>query len=42
MIDWRTKFVDSAFVTDKNGLNQAADNKPFEQHKAYFMPSTLF
>ncbi|KAM0754679.1 glutathione S-transferase [Meredithblackwellia eburnea MCA 4105] len=34
-IDWRTKFVDSAFVTDANGLNANDDANPFKRHKSY-------
>ncbi|KAL8283289.1 hypothetical protein RQP46_005699 [Phenoliferia psychrophenolica] len=37
VIDWRTKFVDTAFVTDKNGLNQNEDGHPFQNHKTFSM-----
>lgn len=36
--DWRTKFVDTAFVTDKEGLNANSDATPFSFHKDYNLP----
>ncbi|KAK4704129.1 hypothetical protein P7C70_g2087, partial [Phenoliferia sp. Uapishka_3] len=37
-LDWRTRFVDTAFVTDANGLNQNEDGSPFQKHKEFSMP----
>ncbi|KAL8283290.1 hypothetical protein RQP46_005700 [Phenoliferia psychrophenolica] len=42
VIDWRTKFVDTAFVTDKNGLNPNEDGHPFQKHKTYTMLNADF
>jgi hypothetical protein len=40
-LDWRTRFVDGAFATTKEGLNPAADPSAFDHHKDYLMPSEL-
>ena len=37
-LDWRTRFVDSAFSTTAKGLNPAEETKAFDHHKEYLMP----
>lgn len=37
-VDWRTLFVTSAFVNDKDGLYANADATPFGKHKSFNLP----
>lgn len=37
MIDWRTKFVDSAFLTNDDGLVSNSDKGPFEHYKNFMV-----
>jgi len=36
-LDWRSKFVDSAFTTDPKGLGPNEDKGPFKNHKDYIL-----
>ena len=40
-LDWRTLFVTTAFVNNKNGLSGNPDSAPFTFHKEFNLPSSL-